>query len=76
MGHIKLRRLPDRAPIRVALLLCPGLHRDLEEYAALYEQEYGAAVSLSELVPAILEAFLSRDPGFRRRKRARRDRGV
>ena len=71
MAVIKLDQLPDRTPVKLAITIPPDLHRALQSYAAAYEQSYGVAEPLTELVPAILAAFLDSDRAFVRDRDAR-----
>ncbi len=73
MADIKLGRLPDRTPVKLIFSVSPDLHQALQAYAAAYEQAYGAAEPLAELIPAMLAAFLDGDRGFAKaREEARR----
>jgi hypothetical protein len=49
MPELKLGRLPDRTPIKLAITVTPDLHQMLQQYAALYAETYGReeAVTLS-----------------------------
>jgi hypothetical protein len=69
MADIKLAQLPDRTPVKLALVLTPELHRDLADYALFYAQAYGREEPLTELVPAMLESFLLSDRAFARSRR-------
>jgi hypothetical protein len=64
MPELKLAKLPDRTPIKLAITVTPDLHQMLQEYAALYAQAYGREESVIELVPAMLSAFLESDRSF------------
>jgi hypothetical protein len=64
MPDLKLPRLPDRTPIRLAITVTPGLHQMLQAYAALYAETYGREEAITELVPAMLAAFLESDRSF------------
>jgi hypothetical protein len=68
---IKLDRLPDRTPVRMTILVPPELNRALGDYAEAYAAAYGRTEPVSELVPAILAAFLESDRGFVRARRSR-----
>lgn len=73
---LKLARIPDRTPVKLTVFLAPDLHETLTAYAAAYEQAYGAGVPVSELVPAMLAAFLESDREFcRGRQLSRKGRG-
>lgn len=64
MPELKLGRLPDRTPIKLAITVTPGLHQMLQQYAALYAETYGREEAVTELVPAMLTAFLESDRSF------------
>jgi hypothetical protein len=64
MSSLKLQRLPDRTPIKLAISIMPDLHRRLSEYAELYRDTYGADEPVTELIPHMLDAFLASDRQF------------
>lgn len=64
MADLKLPRLPDRTPVRLTISVMPDLHAALVEYAAAYREAYGKEEPVSDLVPAMLEAFLASDRAF------------
>jgi hypothetical protein len=66
---IRLPRLPDRNPVKLAVTVTPDLHRQLLDYAAFYEAAYGRAEPVADLVPAMLAAFLAADRSFARRQK-------
>jgi hypothetical protein len=68
VAELKLARLPERTPVKLIIHVSPDLNRALEDYAALYEEAYGAREEVTELVPAMLSAFLEGDRGFARRR--------
>jgi len=67
MADIKLAQLPDRTPIKLTISVLPDLHQALTDYAALYAQRYGRDEPISELIPAMLLAFIDSDRAFGRR---------
>ena len=71
MVGIKLEQLPDRAPVKVTILISPELNRALADYAAAYEAAYGRAEAVAELIPAMLSAFLQSDREFARARRTK-----
>ncbi len=71
MPSIKLRRLPDRNPVKVTIALSPELNRALGDYAEAYEAAYGQAEPVAELIPAMHAAFLESDREFARARRSR-----
>lgn len=64
MPEIKLAKLPDRTPVKLAITITPDLHRALNDYAAVYNETYGQSEPIAELVPHMLAAFLASDRGF------------
>ncbi|BAK67271.1 hypothetical protein SLG_25960 [Sphingobium sp. SYK-6] len=70
MADLKLGKLPDRTPVKLGITLSPELHQALKAYARAYEQAYGAPEPLTELIPAMLAAFLETDRGFLRARDA------
>lgn len=69
---IKLQRLPDRAPVKLAVSLPPELSSALADYAVFYAAAYGREEPVAELVPAILVSFLESDRAFQTARRLRR----
>lgn len=69
MPAIRLGRLPDRTPVKLTVSVSPGLHDALVRYAAAYEETYGRAEAVTDLVPAILAAFLDSDRAFIRHQK-------
>lgn len=71
MAELRLAKLPDRTPVKLSIHVSPELHQALVDYAEAYEQAYGQAEPVTELVPAMLASFLESDRGFaRQRKRS------
>lgn len=70
MPELKLGKLPDRTPVKLAITVTPDLHQMLQEYAALYAEAYGREEAVTELVPAMLAAFLESDRSFVRSRSA------
>lgn len=69
MTGLRLAKLPDRTPVKLAISLLPDLHERLLDYSAAYAEAYGAKEPLAELIPAMLAAFLDADREFARRRR-------
>lgn len=61
---LKLPKLPDRAPVKVAIMVDPALHAMLQAYANLYRETYGSEEPLTELIPYMLKRFLESDRRF------------
>lgn len=66
MPELKLGRLPDRTPVKLAITVTPDLYHALQRYAALYADAYGREEAIVDLVPAMLAAFLDSDRHFAR----------
>jgi hypothetical protein len=72
MSDLRLPKLPDRNPVKIAIAVPPDLHQALVDYAELYRETYGQQEPIHELVPAMLASFLDADKAFARRRRAQR----
>ncbi|MBV9529092.1 DUF2274 domain-containing protein [Sphingomonas sp.] len=68
MASIKLGKLPDRKPVKMAIMISPDLKRDLDAYALAYREAYGANEPLSDLISAMLRSFLDGDRAFLKRR--------
>lgn len=66
MPEIKLAKLPDRTPVKLAISITPDLKAALDEYAAAYEAAYGTPEAVADLIPYMLQSFLEGDRGFAR----------
>lgn len=64
MTQIRLPRLPDRTPVRIAVSLSPELSIALNRYAVFYRTTYGNEEAVADLLPAIVGAFLESDKAF------------
>ncbi len=71
MPELKLQRLPDRTPIKIAITVTPDLHEVLQQYAASYAAAYGREETVADLVPAMLAAFLEGDRAFQKSRGGR-----
>lgn len=64
MPDLKLARLPDRTPVKIAVSVSPELNQALRQYAEIYRATYGESETVAELIPFMLSAFLDSDRGF------------
>ncbi|MBO9669536.1 MAG: DUF2274 domain-containing protein [Sphingobium sp.] len=64
MVDLKLGKLPDRTPVKLAITITPDLQSALNDYASLYAQAYGREEPVTELIPAMLATFLESDRNF------------
>lgn len=69
MADLKLARLPDRPPIKLTIAILPDLQQRLADYAELYAASYGTQEPITELIPAMLSAFLDSDRDFAKSQR-------
>lgn len=70
MPELKLAKLPDRKPVKIAITVSPNLNQKLGAYAEAYKGAYGDEEKVSDLIPFILEQFLDGDRQFRGRRRS------
>jgi hypothetical protein len=75
MAELKLPRLPDRTPVKLAISVLPELHQRLADYAKVYASTYGSEETVAELIPAMITAFLDSDREFARHLAERKGRG-
>ena len=66
---MKLNKLPDRTPVKIAITVSPELHQKLAAYAEAYKEEYGEEEKVAELIPFMLGQFLAGDRKFRGKAR-------
>ncbi len=64
MANLKLAKLPDRKPVKITITASADLNSALQAYADAYRETYGESESVSELIPYMVEQFLSTDRGF------------
>jgi len=64
MPELKLAKLPDRKPVKIAITVSPNLNQKLGAYAEAYKGAYGNEEKVSDLIPFILEQFLDGDRQF------------
>lgn len=61
---LKLAKLPDRTPVKIAITVTPDLAHALADYGALYNRTYADKAEVADLIPAMLETFLAGDRAF------------
>ncbi len=61
---LKLAKLPDRTPVKIAITVTPDLARTLGDYATLYNRAYADKAEVTDLIPAMIETFLASDRMF------------
>jgi len=64
MVDLKLTKLPDRTPVKLAITITPDLNEALRDYAQIYAETYGVEEPIADLIPAMLNAFLLSDRSF------------
>lgn len=63
---LRLGPLPKTDSVKLTFMCSVVLKVELERYAAMHSETYGEPVDAPTLIPHMLEAFMSRDRGFRR----------
>lgn len=74
MVDLKLPKLPDRAPVKIAISVMPDVFDALNAYADAYEAAYGRRESVPDLIPFMLDKFLASDRGFAKMRSSRSQR--
>jgi hypothetical protein len=64
VADLKLAKLPDRTPIKLAITVTPELDRALNDYAQVYEDSYGKREGVAHLIPFMLLTFIESDRTF------------
>ncbi len=70
MTELKLGKLPERTPVKIAIIVTPDLHNLLNDYAAAYLAQYGASEKVADLIPHMLQAYLDSDKAFVRARQS------
>jgi len=70
---LKLDKLPDREAAKITFTASPEIKAALSDYAEIYRRTYGQKESVAGLIPFMLEAFMSADPGFKRARKELED---
>ena len=64
MPELKLGKLPDRKPVKIAITVSAALDKKLHSYAEAYRAAYSEDEKVGDLIPFMLEQFLDGDRGF------------
>ncbi|HEV2561723.1 MAG TPA: DUF2274 domain-containing protein [Rhizomicrobium sp.] len=73
---LKLAKLPDRTPVKIAITVRPQLGAKLNLYAELYNALYpGDGETIANLIPYMLENFLEADRNFAKAFKERESNG-
>ena len=67
-SKLRLGPLPKTETVKLTIALTVVLKAELERYAALHAQTYGEPIDAATLIPHMIEAFMTRDRGFRKTK--------
>lgn len=71
MAKLKLGRIIEDRPVKVAVELPAPLHRDLVAYATALGREQGQTIGdPTKLIVPMLERFMATDRGFAHARRA------
>ena len=72
--ELKLAKLPDRKPVKIAITVSAELGRKLRVYAELYNELYkieNDGETVPDLIPYMLDNFLEADRNFAKAFRER-----
>jgi len=69
MAGLKLAKLPDRTPVKMIISIPPDLNKALIAYAEAYRNIYQVREKVTDLIPAMLEGFLTADKEFVKARR-------
>lgn len=72
-AKLRLGPMPDASTVKVAVTMPAPLKVQLDRYAEVHSQTYGASVDAATLIPLMLEQFLNRDKEFQRSLRKGRE---
>lgn len=73
MAKLKLSRVTEDKPVKVAIELPGALYRDLTAYAEILARETGEAISdPAKLIAPMIQRFIETDRGFARARRESR----
>lgn len=64
---LRLGPLPRTDMVKLTIALGSALKDDLDRYAAQHAEVWGQPVDAATLIPHMLETFIARDRGFRRK---------
>ena len=69
---LKLSKLPDRTPVKIAFRASPELAQMLSDYCAIYRETYQRPdETIEELIPFMLAAFMESDPQFKKARKGK-----
>jgi len=63
---LKIGKLPDRKPVKLNISILPDLYEQIQDYARVYEAEFGQGETAQNLIPAMLESFIQSDHQFKK----------
>ena len=67
-SKLRLGLIPKTETVKLTIALSSQLKRDLDRYAELHAQTWGAAIDVATLIPHMLDAFIAHDCAFRKGK--------
>lgn len=66
---LKLNKLPNRETAKISFTASAELKSALQDYTEIYRQTYGGKETVADLIPFILDSFISTDHGFKRARK-------
>lgn len=67
-NKLRLGPLPKTETVKLTIAVTATLKAELDRYAALHAQTYGVQVEATTLIPYMLETFMARDRGFKKKR--------
>jgi len=71
-ADLRLGPLPKTAMVKIIITVPENLKLDLDRYAELHSARWGETIDAAALIPHMLQAFVSRDRGFRKVRKSNR----
>lgn len=68
---LRIEKLANLKPIKLSVSFDSETYRMLEDYADIYEENYGESIKVSSLIPLMVISFLSIDVGFKKSRKSR-----
>jgi hypothetical protein len=64
MPDLKLRKLPNRTPVKMTISVMPDFEEALRDYAALHSAQHGVDSTPADIASAMVEQFILNDREF------------
>jgi hypothetical protein len=64
MPDLKLGRLPNRTPVKMAISIMPDYEEALRDYAAIHSAQHGVESTPADIASGMVEQFIINDREF------------